>query len=179
MRVFLTVQERNELRNHAAKNPKLTQTDLAAWVARTYGKEVGRSSIGKILQCEKEVSLNPKQQKRRASQYPEMEEQLYAFVLSTEDDAVLSDELLCTKANSLLHESGLDAQVPLSWVQKFKWRHGIKRRKMHGESGSVHQSSLQEKRVELQTLIENYAPEDVYNFDETGLFYRRERGDCR
>ena len=45
-------------------------------------------------------------------------------------------------------------------------------RKMHGESGSVHQSSLQEKRVELQTLIENYAPEDVYNFDETGLFYR-------
>ena len=41
----------------------------------------------------------------------DLEEQLYAFVLSTEDDAVLSDELLCIKANNLLQESDLDAQV--------------------------------------------------------------------
>ncbi len=50
---------------------------------------------------------------------------------------------------------------------------------LHGESGSVDRVALEENRRELQNLIEQYAPEDIYNFDETGLFYRMKRWPLR
>jgi hypothetical protein len=74
------------------------------------------------------------------------------------------------KANKILNENTPDATVSLSWVQKFKTRHGIKMRKLHGESGDVDSSTLPQKRKELHELIEKYEPQDVFNFDETGLF---------
>lgn len=168
----MSVKERNELRNHARNNPTLSQNDLQAWLRRTLDKEVGRSTIGKILSRPMEVALNPDQQKRREPSYPEMEARLYDFVLAHEHEAVLSDELLQLTANTFLAESDCDKQVSLSWVQKFKWRHGIKRRKLHGEAASVDAALLSEHRRELQDLIGQYSPQDVFNFDETGLFFR-------
>ena len=55
---------------------------------------------------------------------------------------------------------------------EFKTRHGIKKRKLHGESGDVDSSTLPQQRKGLQELTEKYEPQDVFNFDETGLFYR-------
>jgi hypothetical protein len=53
MRVFLTVKERNELRKYVADNAvkkkKLSQYAYKAWVQKTFGKDVGRSTIGKII----------------------------------------------------------------------------------------------------------------------------------
>ena len=172
MRVYLSVKERNELREHYKTNHKLTQTELQQWVEITFEKRVGRSTIGKILSGDRELELNPNQLKRRRVHFPDMEQELYNFILQHQHEAVLSDELLWMKANKILHENTPDATVSLSWVQKFKTRHGIKKRKLLGESGDVDSSTLPQQRKGLQELIEKYEPQDVFNFDETGLFYR-------
>jgi hypothetical protein len=57
-------------------------------------KRVGRSTIGKILNGDREVELNPNQLKRRRVHFPDMEQELYAFVLQHQNEAILSDELL-------------------------------------------------------------------------------------
>jgi hypothetical protein len=54
---------------------------------------VGRSTEGKIIKTDKEIVMNPPQQKRRQVAYPEMEEDIFNFVLKYEDEAVLSDDL--------------------------------------------------------------------------------------
>ena len=42
----------------------------------------------------------------------------------------------------------------------------------HGEAASVSSSSVSSSRSGLQAITASYAQEDIYNMDETGLFYR-------
>ena len=58
-------------------------------------------------------------------------------------------------------------------MRRFKSRHNIKYRRQHGEkqhadeNGAAH--FLDEK---LPTLLKKFAPQDIYNADETGVYWR-------
>ena len=58
------------------------------------------------------------------------------------------------------------------WLSRFKSSHGISLRLLHGEAASVDTGAVSSARVQLQEVISAFAPCDVYNIDETGLFYR-------
>lgn len=58
------------------------------------------------------------------------------------------------------------------WIEGEKRRLGLKAIVAHGEAGSVKESLVPEERRRLQTLLADYDPEDIYNADETGLFYQ-------
>jgi hypothetical protein len=59
------------------------------------------------------------------------------------------------------------------WLDKFKDRHGIKFKSIQGEAAAVNMESVEEWRREiLQNLLVQYSPKDVFNVDETGLFWR-------
>lgn len=74
-----------------------------------------------------------------------MERKLYQFVLHSPNLTQLSDLVLCAKANELLQGQ---QSVTKSWVFRFKQRHAF------------------------SALIDEYEPRDVFNLDETGLFYQ-------
>lgn len=58
------------------------------------------------------------------------------------------------------------------WLEKFRNRHAISFRKINGESASVDNSTVEEWTNRLSTILDGYHPSDVFNADETGLFYR-------
>lgn len=58
------------------------------------------------------------------------------------------------------------------WLARFKSRHEISSLFVSGESNSVNPQFLAEAIVKLNGILSEYAPENVYNFDETGLFYK-------
>ena len=60
------------------------------------------------------------------------------------------------------------------WLHRFKQRAGISQHKIHGESTSASETLVAEGRKELQALLAQYSPEDTYNMDETGLFFKLE-----
>jgi hypothetical protein len=62
--------------------------------------------------------------------------------------------------------------LSIGWLSKFKKRNGIRNYKLHGESGSANVTNISESIVEINNQISSYDPCDVYNFDETALFYR-------
>ena len=128
------------------------------------GKQIGRATIRKIINSDMELTLTQNSLKKRIVRHPGMEEELYKFVLFTEDESILSDELLWIKANNLLKEKKPDTSVSLSWVQRFKSRYNIKRRTCHGEAGSVDNLNIDKYRCELQDLIDKYAPQDGPTF---------------
>ena len=58
------------------------------------------------------------------------------------------------------------------WLENFKKRHGIVYRKVCGESGAVDDNVCAAWKAELQSVIQGYSPHDVFNADETALFFK-------
>lgn len=54
----------------------------------------------------------------------------------------------------------------------FKRRYSIRQYTFHGEAASVPDSIHLEMKA-IQIICDEYAPEDIYNMDETGLYWRR------
>ena len=60
----------------------------------------------------------------------------------------------------------------LGWLEGFKSRNGIRKRKQHGEAASVNMEGAEDRMLELRAIVAPYPPNDVYNMDETGLFWK-------
>jgi hypothetical protein len=72
-------------------------------------------------------------------------------------------------AKSLGHN---DFKATDGWLSRLKSRFGIKLKKTHGEKGSADAVSAEQwKSTKLQDLLQKCCAHDLYNADETGLFY--------
>ncbi|GFS65725.1 tigger transposable element-derived protein 4 [Trichonephila clavipes] len=59
------------------------------------------------------------------------------------------------------------------WLDRFRNRHGIVYRQISGEAEAVNEDDISSwKNNVLPSLLQDYAPEDVYNADEFGLFFK-------
>ena len=86
----------------------------------------------------------------------------------------INGPLLLDKATSLARVLGEDSfQATTGFIDRWKNRHGILMKKVSGEAGSVVEEDTRPwLNVTLPQLLSQYKPEDVYNVDETGLFYK-------
>ncbi|EIC06936.1 CENP-B protein, partial [Microbacterium laevaniformans OR221] len=57
------------------------------------------------------------------------------------------------------------------WLSRFKKRHSIKHYTRHGEASSI-TVDVEEEMKALRTIAGEYDEEDIYNMDETGLFWK-------
>lgn len=59
------------------------------------------------------------------------------------------------------------------WQYRFKNRFDLARYKIHGESGSadISSASVAKKIAAIQETLKAYEPRDIYNMDETAVFY--------
>ena len=79
-----------------------------------------------------------------------------------------------SKANALAEELGInDWEASDGWLQRFKHRHGMVFKNVCGESATV-SSEMTEKWYQetLPLLLDRYEPSDIFDADETGLFYQ-------
>uniref|UniRef100_A0A1X7STD0 HTH CENPB-type domain-containing protein n=1 Tax=Amphimedon queenslandica TaxID=400682 RepID=A0A1X7STD0_AMPQE len=58
------------------------------------------------------------------------------------------------------------------WLDCFKKRHGIQQMTVSGECGDVSEATVTGWHDRVKSLIAGYSPEDIWNTDETGCFYR-------
>jgi hypothetical protein len=58
------------------------------------------------------------------------------------------------------------------WLARFKQRHSISWHTFHGEAASVPDSVHVDMKA-IQIICDEFLPEDIYNMDETCLFWRR------
>ncbi|KAG2813007.1 hypothetical protein PC129_g13093 [Phytophthora cactorum] len=96
-RHHLTIQEKNQLRAYHRERPDLTQEQLREWVHDKFGKWIGRSTIGKIASMPEEMCANPTAKRVQSGRYPEMEAELYEYIITKQseehDDEPLRDDL--------------------------------------------------------------------------------------
>ena len=66
-----------------------------------------------------------------------------------------------------------DFSCSSGWIHRFKIRHTIVQKHVSGEAASVSEETVASwQEVTLPSLLADFAPEDVFNVDETGLFFK-------
>ena len=84
----------------------------------------------------------------------------------------IDGNMLLEKANELATSMETET-VSRAWIDRWKARHSVGQAKICGEAGSVAMDVVSDWRNKvLPELLKKYRPKDIFNMDETGLFYR-------
>lgn len=172
----LTMLEKQEICIYLKRN-RMKPYLAIEWIKKSYNKIISPATLSRI-KCKRPEDFDcsePTRKKMRSVKYPEFEKLLLKFVKTNEDKTIFSDIVIIDKAERIKESLKIpENELKLSngWLQKFKARHGIKLRTLHGESGSVDASNLHVYIKELNEIVSGYDPRNVFNYDESALFYR-------
>ena len=114
----------------------------------------------------------------RDVKYQEINEAVYPWYCLARDAMVPingpmireEDTEIATKLNKPAEYDGFKASC--GWLECWKSRYGITQRAIEGESAQVKNETVESCMERLRELCKGYKPEDIWNEDETGCFFR-------
>ncbi|XP_017475007.1 PREDICTED: tigger transposable element-derived protein 6-like [Rhagoletis zephyria] len=85
----------------------------------------------------------------------------------------ISGPILKAKAMEIAGKLGVpNFNASDGWLNKWRLRNNVSFKCISGEAADVNQDDVEQFRTKLPTLLNGYKPEDIYNADESGLFFR-------
>lgn len=98
----------------------------------------------------------------------------YEWFIKARSKAIpMSGPLLKSKAKEIAESLGYHSfRASDGWLHKFRNRHNITFKTISGEAASVNPEDVVAFFDKIPSLLRGYSAHDVYNADETGLFYR-------
>ena len=96
------------------------------------------------------------------------------FCLARDSKLPISGALLLEKARIYAIDLGYadPEKLDINWVNCWKKRNEIVVKKLHGEAESVDQDAANDwRKNRLPQLLKEFTAENIFNCDETGLFY--------
>ncbi len=153
---------------------------------------ISTSSVSKILKNQSSIldafdSGHNNNQKRMVSgKEAALEADLYKWIVKTQRKGFpISGPLIIAKAQELhiaahhqltstsSSDSSPKIKFSTGWLDRFKKRYNLQFKKFHGEKQDANEDAAQEwLDKNLPELLSRFEPEDIYNADETGLYYR-------
>ncbi|XP_069131722.1 tigger transposable element-derived protein 4-like [Argopecten irradians] len=133
-------------------------------------------SVDRVKTAFSSDGTSPARKKMRTAKFEDIEAALLKWFAHARDQNLpISGPMLKVKANELaarIGEPSFDCST--GWIDRFKDRHGICFKKICGEAKSVDKSSdaMVQWADDLHTLLSQYNHSDIFNADETGIFYR-------
>uniref|UniRef100_A0A2S2QB75 Tigger transposable element-derived protein 6 n=1 Tax=Sipha flava TaxID=143950 RepID=A0A2S2QB75_9HEMI len=112
--------------------------------------------------------------KRRKTESGNINEVVYEwFCAARAKNIPISGPILKEKALQVSKEFKCENfKASNGWLDKFKSCYNISFKVVCGESKSVDTETVDEWRIKVKQLISSYEPRNIYNADETGLFYK-------
>ncbi|XP_022893755.1 CENP-B homolog protein 2-like [Olea europaea var. sylvestris] len=146
---------RSAICEHKKENSTISQKDMQAWVQQKFDLTISQSTISNTLKrASKYLSNEMKNsdvKRHKSAKYPDLEKVLYEWFFQMKDKVNMSEEIIQGKA-----------------------RYGIKSYRRFGESGSVIMENIENALPGIRSKLDQFQLKDIYNMDETGLFYRWE-----
>ncbi|KFM72755.1 Tigger transposable element-derived protein 6, partial [Stegodyphus mimosarum] len=151
-------------------------------IAQKYG--IPKNSLSTILKAREKIfgakngndECGPSSRKYfRESKHPNLERALLVWFRKMRSlNIPIDGNVLKEQAHFFASKLNIkDFKASDGWLQKFKFRNGLSFRKVCGESAAVDTSSANEwKEEKLKLLLSEYAADDVFNADETALFFK-------
>jgi DDE superfamily endonuclease/Tc5 transposase DNA-binding domain/Fission yeast centromere protein N-terminal domain len=165
-----------------------TQAQTIAWfAAQSNGRTLTQGQISTITSStyahldgddRKDCKLNSKRSYQ--GDYPDLEDALYHWHMQMErKKAAITGDILKAMAHEIwsqLPQYSQESEPKWSngWLDRFKKRHHIKEYKLHGEGASaqVYTEDAVKQMNNLRAECSAYALKDIFNMDETGLFWK-------
>ena len=174
-RKVLTLKDKIAVINYVNKNPGCGSRKVASVF------NCGKTQIQGILknraeiteEFEKNVSENRK--RHRVEDNAAINEAVYRwYCLARERNVPVTGPLLQEEALLLAKELDPNTSFKASngWLDSFKKRHNIKCMKVSGECADVSEETVTSWFERVQVLTSGYEPQNIWNEDETGCFYR-------
>lgn len=141
---------------------------------------ISQSTVSTIWKSRAQINqkfLNDvtKSKKIKTSQHQDIEKALLEwFKIQRNRNIPISGPILQEKANDFGKQlNKQDFVCSHSWITRFRKRHNIIFGKICGEAASTSKSVCENWLQNVwPTLCQNYDDKDIYNADETGLFFR-------
>ena len=175
LRITLTDEQRLEI---IEKKEKFKYSNVK--LGEEYN--VGESTIRKTLANKTEIlqrnKFAPLFNRKRVSKaiYPELESTVIAFVTAMRlTNVAYPPTKIQVKAMKVAEAMGIsEFKASNGWLQNFMKRHGLTTMNLCGEGAEVDKNDpeLLKALDEFYDVISNYHPDNIYNADETGLFYK-------
>ena len=173
-KTYLTLKQKVEVIKMFRKNSRMSQQSLA----EQFG--CGRTQIASILKDKESLmsqyeSNAPGSSKiRRVGEFEEVNTALYKwYVLATSKNIYPGGPELVEKARQIAELLGKSHfKGSNGWLCKWKARYNIRQFAVCGESGEVQGSTVDSWKERLPEIVSNYTKEDIWNMDETGVFWR-------
>ena len=88
-------------------------------------------------------------------------------------NARINVSILREKAAELAGSFGSEFTQSVSWINRWKERHALKFKREHGEKASADTVAADNfKKFVLPKLLDEYAEDNIYNADETGINFK-------
>lgn len=154
---------------------KMPQTQIAKKMGCSQG-QVSRISTNRAsIMEEYESNSNPERKRHRSGKAADVEDALSTwFTHARSRDIPLSGPVLEEKASDLAKKLDKPDFKPSSgWLSRWKERNNIVFKRQHGEKKDADLPAADSFVANvLPGLLQKYAPDDIYNADETGIYYR-------
>ena len=111
----------------------------------------------------------------RPANHKDVDEALLQWFKQARNNGIpVNGPLLLAKADALAAAlNDVSFKATTGFIDRWKTRHGITFKKICGEERSVSPQDTEKwLNITLPQLLGRFSPEDVYNLDETGLFYK-------
>lgn len=171
-RKAFTIEEKYEIIQKLQNGTKQSEICLQMGLSKSTVGTIWKERV-KILAVYERDNCTAK--KLRKSHHEELDRGLLKwFSQKRLDNVTVSGAILQEKASDLGSKiENKEFNCSRSWIERFKKRHGICSGKIAGESASVDMETVQQWLNEKWPKIrENYQDNDIYNADETGLFFK-------
>ena len=169
----LSIEKRKELiRDYQTK--QFSQRDLV----KKYGVSLG--SVNSTLQSADKYmfshKLNPKAKrfKKLNPKNEKLNQLVVKFIqISNAAKSPIDGPLIKNFASEVANSLQLHGfKCSNGWLQNLNKRFGFRYKELSGESGGVNEITVNKWKTKLSEITAGYDPENVYNFDETALFYK-------
>ncbi len=177
----MTDEVRIALCNHKKRNPTLSQAELLQRSLKSeHNIDVSQPTISQTLKrsvelLKRDEDPNIQSQCQRTIKFPTMEETFVEWILANQEHIPISGDLIkenTAKILDRLHPNHELFEFSNGWLEAFKLRHVIKSFRRFGESGSIDMNAINLALPGIRQLLDQYAWKDIYNMDETSLFFR-------
>lgn len=171
--------------SHIESGQRISNRALTLWANAKFQASSSEMSISRLLKrkdlLDLDIEAPPTIKRVRKVYCPQVENATFSwFTLMQEHGATITDDLLIAAAKKFYNMSQKDPsqkelQFSNGWLEGFKRRFKIKGYTRHGEAGSADNSPEALQRMEqIKLICSRYQVSDIFNMDETGLFYRLE-----
>lgn len=147
-------------------------------IAKKYG--IAPSTLTGFLKTQTKIAedfaKNKTRKRAREPGLPEVDKAVLVWFSNSRDNNIKIDGLMLkTKAEEVAKKLGnTEFKASEGWLTNWKRRNEITFKTECGESGSVDPKSAADWMLSLDPILREYDPRNIFNADETGLFFKCE-----